>query len=691
MDVPSLNTSAAEGLSVAVIGCGPAGMFFLRQLELERSRLLERKEALEADGDHFEATQIQGKISTLPRPTVFEKDSRCGGLWQSKSMVETDDTSEGMYDGMWINAPKENFEFEEYTFDDHFGRPMPSYITRSQVLGYLEGATKDAIDTYTSNGSIIFETEVSWIDFDESTNKFTVIHVPSGSTKEQKEDENFVDNDYFDKVILATGGNGLPMIPQRELQMLKGGGGISFDKPVLHSSQIKSLGDDITDMNFLFIGSAYSAEDLALSFIKRGANEIFISTRTEDAYLVTSTSWWLKDKVNILVATELKEVLHNNVLRMARRQIQFESPSTKKYADKFYDQSDENMLLDEIDAVIFCTGYLLDDAILANKLLTYAEYDGKFYNPEMKPKVDASHWPNIYDPSVFDPENGKILPSETNLNSCDNPIHSNNGMLRADPEMELNYDIVGTYNSHLVSNPGFFYHQDIYDTPLLHLDINAAFILKVIVGDIPTSKTTEEAFQQRSIIAAEWLRHSSDLRYTMDQVFADAMIENMDRDSGNGKDLKMYRPYVEAWNFFQMFLQAKKAGHSSGSFLMEVTEEEQKDHITERGCGGMENFRFRTHLGYPHNINTNETSAVYAFSERGLVFMEQALYEAMSRQMIPKGSELTFRDMHSEDYQSIYTGTKSARFSKPWIEIDDVLGDVGISKNAHTVNKHTEL
>ena len=93
MDIPSLNTSAAEGLSVAVIGCGPAGMFFLRQLELERSRLLERKEALEADGDHFEATQIQEKISILPRPTVFEKDSRCGGLWQSKSMVETDDTS----------------------------------------------------------------------------------------------------------------------------------------------------------------------------------------------------------------------------------------------------------------------------------------------------------------------------------------------------------------------------------------------------------------------------------------------------------------------------------------------------------------------------------------------------------------------------------------------------------------------
>jgi cation diffusion facilitator CzcD-associated flavoprotein CzcO len=193
------SASASEGPSVAIIGCGPAGMFFLRQLEKERERLLQLKEKLEttaettttteaggdADAvDDADADSIEKRLLTLPRPTVFEKDSRCGGLWQSKSMTPNDggDDGEGMYDGMWINSPKEIFEFEDYTFDEHFRKPMPSYITRQQVLGYINGVTKDALETYTNNGSIIFDTKVSWIDFDKTTNLFSVESVPSTGT-----------------------------------------------------------------------------------------------------------------------------------------------------------------------------------------------------------------------------------------------------------------------------------------------------------------------------------------------------------------------------------------------------------------------------------------------------------------------------------------------------------------------------
>ena len=166
-------------------------MFFLRQLEIERERLLELKEKLETtetttattEGADADADSIDKRLLALPRPTVFEKDSRCGGLWQSKSMTpnsnaDTNDV-EGMYDGMWINAPKEIFEFEDYTFDEHFRKPMPSYITRQQVLGYIQGATNDALETYTNNGSILFDTTVSWIEFDKTTKQFSVESVPS--------------------------------------------------------------------------------------------------------------------------------------------------------------------------------------------------------------------------------------------------------------------------------------------------------------------------------------------------------------------------------------------------------------------------------------------------------------------------------------------------------------------------------
>ena len=94
---------------------------------------------------------------------------------------------EGMYDGMWINAPKELFEFEDYTFDEHFRKPMPAYLMRQQVLGYLEGATEDVVDKCTihsqdhDHGSIVFDTEVAYVDFDDETELFAISTIPSGT------------------------------------------------------------------------------------------------------------------------------------------------------------------------------------------------------------------------------------------------------------------------------------------------------------------------------------------------------------------------------------------------------------------------------------------------------------------------------------------------------------------------------
>jgi cation diffusion facilitator CzcD-associated flavoprotein CzcO len=745
LDAPTPAT--LEGPSVAVIGCGPAGMFFLRQLEIERKRLLELKENFERagespendNGENVSASSIEQRIFSLPRVTVFEQASRCGGLWQSKSMVldengdekteQQSDGSDGMYDGMWINAPKELFEFEDYTFDEHFKRPMPSFITRHDVLRYIEGATNEAVETYTRNGSIHFNTYVSWVEFNETTNMFNVDSTSFEAVEDDKGDydPDVIEHHHFDKVIHATGTENSPQIPVREAELLNSA---NIDIPVLHSSQIKQLGGDITGKNFLFIGSAYSAEDLALSFIKRGANHIYVTTRSDNGYPVTSTSSWPMDKVTTLLRTEIKEVLTDGSLKMGRMEL--EGETTKKIAKEFYDQAYNDFVLTDIDAIVFCTGYLLDETVLDYELSAYSypngkygeynndehnddEYDDDEYNDddyddddyddddyddnekdEDEDEYDDDEYDDdeydddeydddeyydhlgidyyeLYHPKDFNPEKGRPLPSETLLNSCNDPIHANDGTLIVDHKTEISRVLSATYNRHVIDNPGFFHHHNLYDSPLFSLDIQSAFILKVIMGDIPTPDTIDEMINKNIIRSLEWLRNSSEERYYNDEMYADALTRQKYKTNSEN-----FRPYSLLYPYFILLLDAKKAGHPAGTFLVEKDPLEDKTTtgVSTPDCWDLTQLRFEEDSGL---------KPVWGFSEKGLVMADLYLRYYLSHSEIPKGTNKTFRDVHHGAYRSIYTGTKSTQFSKLWMEIDDILGDVD-AQNISTVD-----
>lgn len=47
-----------------------------------------------------------------------------------------------MYQGLWSNGPKECLEFPDYTFDEHFGKAIPSYPPREAIYDYLKGENK---------------------------------------------------------------------------------------------------------------------------------------------------------------------------------------------------------------------------------------------------------------------------------------------------------------------------------------------------------------------------------------------------------------------------------------------------------------------------------------------------------------------------------------------------------------------
>ena len=90
-----INVKNNKPSSVALIGCGPSGMFFLHALATRRAKL-EREGNAEA-------------VAALPVVTCFERASGPGGVWRAdRFKAETGDAaSTNMYEALWTNGPKE--------------------------------------------------------------------------------------------------------------------------------------------------------------------------------------------------------------------------------------------------------------------------------------------------------------------------------------------------------------------------------------------------------------------------------------------------------------------------------------------------------------------------------------------------------------------------------------------------------
>ena len=47
-----------------------------------------------------------------------------------------------MYRNLWSNSPKEgSLEYPDYTYEEHFGKELPSHIPRTLLRDYLEGGS----------------------------------------------------------------------------------------------------------------------------------------------------------------------------------------------------------------------------------------------------------------------------------------------------------------------------------------------------------------------------------------------------------------------------------------------------------------------------------------------------------------------------------------------------------------------
>jgi trimethylamine monooxygenase len=237
---------------VAVIGAGPSGLAQLRS---------------------FQSAEAKG--AEIPEVVCFEKQDNWGGLWNYTWRTGIDQNGEpvhsSMYRYLWSNGPKEGLEFADYSFDEHFGRPIPSYPPRAVLFDYIEGRVKKA----GVRKWIRFSTAVRQVTYDADSALFTVTvnDLVKGHTYSEQ----------FDYVVMASGHFSTPNVPEFE-------GFATFNGRVLHAHDFRDA-REFAGKDVLLIGTSYSAEDIGSQLWKYGCKSITISYRSKPMGLNWPDNW----------------------------------------------------------------------------------------------------------------------------------------------------------------------------------------------------------------------------------------------------------------------------------------------------------------------------------------------------------------------------------------------------------------
>ncbi len=223
---------------VAVIGSGPCGLSILRAFQ-----------------------QAEEKGQKIPEIVCYEKQEDWGGLWNYSWRTGSDQYGDtvpnSMYRYLWSNGPKECLEFADYSFDEHFKQPIPSFPPREVLYDYIIGRAKKAnIKKY-----IKFNTAVTQAKF--NGNQFEVSAL--------NKIDNTISSNNYDYLVVASGHFSVPYIPEYK-------GMNSFPGRILHGHDFRDA-EEFRNKDIVVLGSSYSAEDIALQCYKYGAKSVTIGYR----------------------------------------------------------------------------------------------------------------------------------------------------------------------------------------------------------------------------------------------------------------------------------------------------------------------------------------------------------------------------------------------------------------------------
>ncbi len=271
---------------IAIIGAGPSGMAQLRAFQSAKAKGLE-----------------------IPEIVCFEKQNDWGGQWNYTWRTGIDEHGEpvhsSMYRYLWSNGPKEALEFADYTFDEHFKKPIASYPPREVLWDYINGRAEKA----NIKNLVRFNTAVQQISYDEHSQQFTV------SVEDYENQCHY--SEQFDYVVVASGHFSTPKVPVYD-------GFERFHGRILHAHDFRDA-REFKGKNVLLIGSSYSAEDIGSQCYKYGAKQIYSCYRNKPMGFKWPRNWFEKKQL----------------LRVDEDTAYFGDGSSAK-----------------VDAIILCTGYL---------------------------------------------------------------------------------------------------------------------------------------------------------------------------------------------------------------------------------------------------------------------------------------------------------------------------------------------
>ncbi|KNG93521.1 NAD(P)-binding domain-containing protein [Pseudaestuariivita atlantica] len=224
---------------ICIIGAGPSGLAQLRA---------------------FQSAKAKG--AEIPEIVCYEKQPDWGGLWRYTWRTGVDEHANpchgSMYRYLWSNGPKEGLEFADYTFEEHFGKPIASYPPRAVLFDYIEGRVKKAGVR-------------DWIKF--NTIVRDVRKVDGGFEVTARDGEtDSEETSVFNHVIVATGHFSFPNVPHYP-------GFEQFNGRILHAHDFRDA-REFEGKDILILGTSYSAEDIGSQCWKYGARSITVAHRT---------------------------------------------------------------------------------------------------------------------------------------------------------------------------------------------------------------------------------------------------------------------------------------------------------------------------------------------------------------------------------------------------------------------------